>query len=75
MTSELLIDRKAVIALTGAKRAAGQTAWLESHNWVFELDRKGWPQVSKAYFDAKMTGTSLPGAVRVQPRLDIFSPA
>lgn len=36
--------------------------YLERNNWPFEQNLRGFPQVSRAYHDARMTGALNPGA-------------
>lgn len=73
--SPLLLSRTELEALTGRRQVAAMVEWLHRHNWVYEApDGRGdIPKVSRAYFDAKMAGTPLPGARRAAPRVDFFN--
>ena len=70
-----MLSRDEIEILTGLKRPTAQARWLHAHNWIFETDRKGWPNVSRAFFDARMTGAPLPSAARVGPNRNIFAAA
>ena len=75
--TDLLLTRAELEDLTGRRQAAAMVEWLHRHNWVFEApDRRGdIPKVARAFFNAKMTGTPLPGARRAEPRVDFFNRA
>ena len=69
--SGLLLTLEDLQALTGAERPSAVIAWLSKHRWIYETDRNGRPKVSRAYFDARMSGLPLPGA-RVGPRTEFL---
>lgn len=75
MTPGILLTRAELQHLTDRRQAAAMAAWLHRHNWVYERgDRPGdLPKVSRAYFDARMSGTPMPGQQRSGPRVDFFT--
>jgi hypothetical protein len=42
--------------LTGYVRHADQVKWLQRKGWVHEVNRRGQPVISQAYFDMKLGG-------------------
>jgi hypothetical protein len=44
--------------------------WLKRHDWPFETNLRGFPKVSRAYHDARMSGLAQPGA----PNADLIEP-
>ncbi len=49
--------------------------YLERHQWPFEPNLRGFPRVSRAYHDARMSGTAAPGptpVVEAEPDFSMF---
>lgn len=49
--------------------------YLERHGWPFEPNLRGFPRVSRAYHDARMSGTAAPGTapqVDAEPDFSMF---
>lgn len=76
-STNLLMTRQQLEALTGTKQPARMATWLESRHWVYEPPaRRGEiPRVSLAYFEARMSGQSSIDSSRRRsaPRLDFFA--
>lgn len=53
--------------LTGYKRPAGQREWLIERRWLFEVDGKGRPKVSRSYAESKLGGQPEPSKRQWQP--------
>ena len=64
----MFLSRAELFALTGYKRPNHIARWLESRAWHFERTVCGWPVVSKAYAEAKLSGVVTPTA-KVGPNL------
>lgn len=50
--------------------------YLERHSWPFEPNLRGFPRVSRAYHDARMSGAAAPGpaaAADVEPDFTMFA--
>lgn len=50
--------------------------YLERNNWPFEPNLRGFPRVSRAYHDARMSGAAAPGAPQdagAEPDFSMFS--
>lgn len=50
--------------------------YLERHSWPFEPNLRGFPRVSRAYHDARMSGAPTTGPapdVAVEPDFSMFS--
>lgn len=71
--STALLDREALVALTGTKQPKRMCAWLESRGWVFEppARRGDIPKVDRDYYSARMSGQR-PEPKRRGPRLDFL---
>lgn len=44
-------------ALAGSRQKSLQIEWLNSEGWPHVITRTGHPRVSRAYHDARMSGT------------------
>ena len=66
------LTRDQLCDLAGRKTRAGVCRWLRESGWIFEPDANGWPIVSDAYAESRlspqpaMAGSSQPnfGALR-----------
>ena len=78
MNSVGLLSREELEALTGTIQPKRMCAWLTARGWVHEPPAR-WgdtPKVSRAYYDARMTGRPLADQQRrVGPRLDFLTEA
>jgi hypothetical protein len=66
--AKMFLSHAELVALTGYKRPNHIVRWLESRAWHFERTGFGWPVVSKAYAEAKLSGVVTP-ATKVGPNL------
>lgn len=71
LPTPLFLESDEIKSLTGYKLPARQAEWLVRNGWIFETDRRGHPKVSRSFFDARMSGHTLPGR-RLGPRTDFF---
>lgn len=71
--ASLLLTRQQLEDLTGTVQPARMMAWMDERHWVYEPPaRRGEiPRVSRAYFEARMSGRATVGR-RVGPRLDFM---
>jgi hypothetical protein len=46
--------------------------WLDKNRWPYVVNINGFPKVSKAYHDARMSGITTPPAPRVEPDFSMF---
>ena len=44
--------------LTGYAAAGWQAKWLRQHRWVFEINARGEPVVSRTYADSRLGGNT-----------------
>jgi len=51
------LTKEELTALADSSQKSLQISWLKSHGWPHEVTRTGHPRVSRAYHDARMSGT------------------
>jgi hypothetical protein len=51
------LTKEELSALSGSTHKRLQIQWLTSEGWPYSVTRTGHPQVSRAYHDARMSGT------------------
>ena len=60
-TNYLTADELAELIGCAPTSFACMRRYLERNNWPFEPNLRGFPRVSRAYHDARMSGTAAPG--------------
>lgn len=56
MANYLSADELAELIDCEPNSTACMKRWLERNNWPYELNRRGFPKVSRAYYSARMFG-------------------
>lgn len=74
-TSYLTADELAELIGCASTSFACMRRYLERHHWPFEPNLRGFPRVSRAYHDARMSGTVAPSLAQVvdaEPDFSMF---
>ena len=75
-TNYLTADELAELIGCAPTSFACMRRYLERHCWPFEPNLRGFPRVSRAYHDARMTGAMSPSAppdAAAEPDFSMFS--
>jgi len=76
LTSYLTADELAELIDCAPTSFACMRRYLVRHGWPFEPNLRGFPKVSRAYFDARISGTVAPSALldeAAEPDFSMFS--
>jgi len=74
-TSYLTADELAELIGCAPTSFACMRRYLDRRQWPFEPNLRGFPRVSRAYHDARMSGTAAPGltpVVDAEPDFSMF---
>lgn len=74
-TSYLTADELAELIGCASTSFACMRRYLERYQWPFEPNLRGFPRVSRAYHDARMSGTAAPAmapCVDIEPDFSMF---
>jgi len=75
-TQYLTADELAELIGCAPTSFACMRRYLERHSWPFEPNLRGFPRVSRAYHDARMSGTAMAGPApdaSAEPDFSMFS--
>lgn len=75
-TSYLTADELAELIGCASTSFACMRRYLERRQWPFEPNLRGFPRVSRAYHDARMSGTASPSmapGVDIEPDFSMFN--
>jgi hypothetical protein len=75
-TTYLTADELAELIGCAPTSFACMRRYLERHSWPFEPNLRGFPRVSRAYHDARMSGATSPSAppeAGAEPDFSMFS--
>lgn len=75
-TNYLTADELAELIGCAPTSFACMRRYLDRHGWPFEPNLRGFPRVSRAYHDARLSGAATPGAAPVvdaEPDFSMFS--
>lgn len=75
-TNYLTADELAELIGCAPTSFACMRRYLERHSWPFEPNLRGFPRVSRAYHDARMSGIAAPGEpsdAAAEPDFSMFS--
>jgi hypothetical protein len=75
-TTYLTADELAELIGCAPTSFACMRRYLERHSWPFEPNLRGFPRVSRAYHDTRMSGAPAPGAppaAAAEPDFSMFS--
>lgn len=64
MNNYLSADELADLIDCEPNSTACMKRWLDRYNWPYELNRKGFPKVSRVYYNARMSGQIPTGQTR-----------
>ena len=75
-TNYLTADELAELIGCASTSFACMRRYLERHSWPFEPNLRGFPRVSRAYHDARMSGATAQGAppdAAAEPDFSMFA--
>jgi hypothetical protein len=75
-TNYLTADELAELIGCAPNSFACMRRYLDRHGWPFEPNLRGFPRVSRAYHDARLSGAAAPGTAPVvdaEPDFSMFS--
>ena len=58
MITSLFLQASEVLDMTGLQQPFAQKRWLDHHHWIYAVDIKGRPKISRIFFEEKMSGKS-----------------
>lgn len=70
MSNYLSATELAELIACGPTSYACMRRWLDKHTWAYQPNRRGFPQVLRAYYDARMNGqvsAQVASAARARP--------
>ena len=56
MITSLFMQHSEILEMTGLQQPFAQKRWLDHRNWIYEVDVRGRPKISREFFNAKMSG-------------------
>lgn len=71
------LSRKELAELVGCneRSTACMRRWLDKYHWIYQENRVGFPQVSRAYHDERMLGVTHASKLTEEPDFSMFKAA
>jgi len=56
MITSLFLQASEILDMTGLQQPFAQKRWLDHNHWIYQVDVRGRPKISRTFFEEKMSG-------------------
>lgn len=68
MITSLFLQASEILDMTGLQQPFAQKRWLDHNNWIYQVDVRGRPKISRTFFEAKMSGKESISIIPIAPK-------